>query len=535
MLCFAVFFVCLLCVCSIESSGVTFRCNDSMIEPDVSYSTFAPSLDGVRGRYTAELCTFNQPNRTLLTMDLTYNENTNICDAEFRRKYRRWVIKPGPQHSSNTVNVSGLATCSHVCYSMDFDLIFSSCYLLKSTLNGEHRSYSPHDDYYKINNNITKQEYNRTSPYINFVNHDDGFTLDWILGLPAVDYNVTLRKINNDTGAFLDEGVEVTKNCTLLSHTELRCRLAPPYGCYQASFEHGGLWTSGVYHHKKFVSYDHLCHAAVQSPLVEARAGSVAQWWVCGAALLAAAALLGAVLLRRRRLLRDYHKRVLDFWFNNRSSPTESPAAVTRDSRAVLLLYAREGELGQQAMAALRDLVQQTTGGTVYDMFSAEVMALCGAAPATWLRGVLARDDVRVLLVQSPATAALYQDTLCDDEGGLRLREPLLGRRAMYRAPHFGDQLLKMALRHIAETATSHQDYNKYYLATYSGLETDILPGVVSYRRYELPDAARALAHDLARAPPAAAPLAGLARALHAHLQHVQHNPDYLMDEIFIN
>lgn len=47
------------------------------------------------------------------------------------------------------------------------------------------------------------------------------------------------------------------------------------------------------------------------------------------------------------------------------SSETETEAPVTRDSRDVLLLYAREGEHGQRVMAALRELIQQTTGGTV--------------------------------------------------------------------------------------------------------------------------------------------------------------------------
>lgn len=114
MLSLAAVLVCLLCQSSAESVGVKYRCNDSAIGSDDSYSTFTPSLDGVLGRYTAELCTFNNPNRTLLKMDLTYNENRRVCDPEFRRQQRRWAIRPGPQHSSNTVDVAGLANCSHV-------------------------------------------------------------------------------------------------------------------------------------------------------------------------------------------------------------------------------------------------------------------------------------------------------------------------------------------------------------------------------------------------------------------------------------
>ena len=53
-----------------------------------------------------------------------------------------------------------------------------------------------------------------------------------------------------------------------------------------------------------------------QLPQLEPR--SAALWWACGAALLATAALLAALGLRRHLRLRDYHKRVLDFWFNSR-------------------------------------------------------------------------------------------------------------------------------------------------------------------------------------------------------------------------
>lgn len=112
MLCVTVVLVLLACKSGAEQIGVKYRCNDTEIDPNVSYSTFTPSLDGVQGRYTAELCTFNDPNRTLLTMDLTFKQDLKVCDPEFRKKRR--IMKPGPQHSSNTVDVSGLTNCSHV-------------------------------------------------------------------------------------------------------------------------------------------------------------------------------------------------------------------------------------------------------------------------------------------------------------------------------------------------------------------------------------------------------------------------------------
>lgn len=112
MLRVAVFFVCLLCQTSAETKEVKYRCNDTLIAVDVQYTTFRPSRDGVQGRYTAELCTVNDPGRPRLTMDLTYNDNLRMCDADYRKGRRLKV--PGRQHSSNTVNVAGLTNCSHV-------------------------------------------------------------------------------------------------------------------------------------------------------------------------------------------------------------------------------------------------------------------------------------------------------------------------------------------------------------------------------------------------------------------------------------
>lgn len=63
-----------------------------------------------------------------------------------------------------------------------------------------------------------------------------------------------------------------------------------------------------------------VMHHAGHLPLppVSLSGRSAALWWASGAALVLAAALLAGVRLRRHLRLRDYHKRVLDFWFNNR-------------------------------------------------------------------------------------------------------------------------------------------------------------------------------------------------------------------------
>ncbi|CAH0702135.1 unnamed protein product [Spodoptera exigua] len=201
------------------------------------------------------------------------------------------------------------------------------------------------------------------------------------------------------------------------------------------------------------------------------------------------------------------------------------------DSRDILLLYAREGDYGQEVVDALKDLIVEATGAKVYDLYSPSVVAALGAAPGAWVRGAVG--GARVLLLQAPALHALH--ALHHTTGGLTLG----GSRAMYRAPAPGDDLLGVALRLIADSPHSHHHYHKYYLATVAGLETDIMPSVVPYRRYVLPDAARALLADLGGAGVAggADVSRGLGRLQHAAaamLQHAAAHPDYLHDELIL-
>lgn len=52
------------------------------------------------------------------------------------------------------------------------------------------------------------------------------------------------------------------------------------------------------------------------------------------------------------------------------------------------------------------------------------------------------------------------------DVGGVPVSEPLLGRGAVYRRPHWGDALLRLALSLMSEDVAAHHLYHKYYLAT---------------------------------------------------------------------
>ncbi|XP_022814544.1 uncharacterized protein LOC111348235 [Spodoptera litura] len=496
-----VLLVFLLCRISAESVTVKYRCEVSSNETAVT--TFSPSSDGVRGRYTAELCAQHNSNMTNLTINLTYNDNKNVCN---RTRKHRWYTRPGHQHSSNTVDITNLTNCTRVCYAMDFDMIFSGCYEIKSTFTEGKRSGAPFDSYHLINNSISKEDYDKNKPNINFVNHDDWVSLHWYLGIPLVDYNVTLHRTDSkQEQEYLSQAEVVTQNCSVMENVEeLFCELSPEYGCYQAILEHGGLWTSGIFTDMRFVKYS-FCHQAAAAPSLRARGG--AGW---GGALLAAAALAAALALHRALRRRSYHKRMLDIMFRNRFSEPETPAPAPAmpESRDILLLYAREGDLGQEVVDALKDLITETTGAKIYDLFSAEVVAALGAAPGAWLRGVLA-GPARVLLLQGPALHALYDLRLQGDHRGLTLAAPGRGRRAMYRRPAVGDDLLAAALRQLADTPHRHHHYHKYYLATVSGLETDILPSVVPYRRYLLPEAARVLLADLGGAPAGGGPAGG--------------------------
>lgn len=304
-----IFLVFLLCGISAEPDTVKFRCEESSDNGPVT--TFLPSADGVRGRYTAELCAQHNSNMTNLTINLTFKNSINACNTTIRRKY----MSPGTQHSSNTVDITNLTNCTRVCYSMDFDMIFSSCYEIKRTFTQGKTTGPPFDSYHLVNNSITMADYEKNKPNVNFVNHDDWVSLHWYLGIPLVDYNVTLHRTDSNQEEYLSQAEVVTQNCSVQENVEeLSCLLSPEYGCYQAILEHGGLWISGIFTDMRFVKYN-FCHQRAAAVSLRARGG--AAWWA-GGALLAALALAAALAAHRCLRRRSYHKRMLDIMFRNR-------------------------------------------------------------------------------------------------------------------------------------------------------------------------------------------------------------------------
>ncbi|KPJ06816.1 hypothetical protein RR48_11315 [Papilio machaon] len=214
----------------------------------------------------------------------------------------------------------------------------------------------------------------------------------------------------------------------------------------------------------------------------------------------------------------------------------------------------------------LNSVTEEVAGeGAVYDVYAAEVSAQAARAPAEWLRAVLCREEVRVVVLQTPAAACLYAAQLRQRGYTLALEQPLLGRGAAPRRPHCADALLQLALRLMCESAHAHRfPYRKYYVAEVrgaahrhddrlsrcriSGLEANVVPLVTPQRRYLLPAATALLLRDLAAsappapgAPPAppeppeqrlAEPLAQFSRAVEELQEYVRENPDYLNDEL---
>uniref|UniRef100_A0A2A4JP75 SEFIR domain-containing protein n=1 Tax=Heliothis virescens TaxID=7102 RepID=A0A2A4JP75_HELVI len=546
---FAVYLVFLLFQTWAESARVGYRCSDDRsLDPKM---TFTPSVPQVRGRYTVELCKLKDGEWTEWQIDVNYNKSNKTCEASNSMR------KPGPQHSISTLDLRSinLPNCTHVCLSTDFDLIFKSCYQVKSILKVGSDSESPDDFFFIVGSNITRENVFAADAKVVFVNHDEYVTLDWILSIPPVDYSVIIQRYNNDTKELWDLQ-DVTRNCSVLDARSLYCTLAPEYGCYQAKLEHGGSWTSGTFHDLKFVTFM-FCHKMVSPPQLEAH--SSLALWLGGGAVLLALALLAGLLVFRRIDYKELMDGIIKLW------PTAAPAPVAGPGGGdVLLVYAREGEAGQPVIDALKDLVRAATGARVVNseivyiipcapslqvMSASELRALlcsrgnrAGASYILTLKFSYCNCDLTIppLVVQSTPAIDLLRKPLRDHDAGPKLAAPLLGRRCVYRVPQFGDALVASLLSIIAENPRMHNDYHKLFLATIHGLETDVLPTVVPFTRYRLPDMAGTLGAALAGARAAALcdalqpQLRALAEAVAAFQHHARENPDYLMDELLV-
>lgn len=506
-----------------QSSGdvVRYRCSDNVVTP----VTFTRATDGIEGRYTVELCMLKNPNITNWMIDLWYFSKGGKC-----RK------RPDVSHSKIKNDIEHNNNCTNVCYSADFDLIYTGLYNIHSEFEviGGSKLRST-DTCVKIDNNLTRHYYENNKVHVECTPREDDVTLHLYLGLPVTYYEVDLSpKKDNKTTEYFDRTEKVTQNCTIVKWNEVICRLFLPDGCYHLNFQHNAPWAAVL--NDQTSPYYNFCKAAPKTPVLS---GSTSHaLWICGGILLACAAVVIILIVQRILKKNEFHKRMLAMWPRQRD--IEAPQVLSPSSPYILLLYAREGEHGQRAVSTLKVLLEAVTGGQIVDLYDPEVTATASAAPGAWLRSVLLAPRTRVLLLQSPAAAALCDTRL--NTLDLTLQAPLLGRRAMYRCPHVGDNLLLLALRVLSETVSAHQDYRKYYVATYSTLETDIIKQLVPYRRYVLPGAVQTLAVDL-RAHPHSAQCAQTPpdellhkyeEAATAFIAHVTENPDYLLDELMI-
>ncbi|KAJ0175887.1 hypothetical protein K1T71_009046 [Dendrolimus kikuchii] len=489
--------------------------------------TFTPSEDGVPARYTAELCTNVTNNLTEWRLDVIINEKGCIDS----KRNRFFYFRPGNWHSkfTNDVNVTDL-NCSYVCLSTDFDLIFDSCYLLKSTLRYGEIDSQPYDSYHKIKNAFKKETiFPEAKIVIN--NFASGVAIHLYAGVPPTDYDVQIYSTANREL----KPEDVTKNCTAVPASRtINCFVSPPYGCYYLLFTHYAPWASGFFHKKSFIESPAFCHKKVEPAKVSGNSWIVV--WACGGVLALCACAGVARLLLRTRTADKIKEQVRNTWVQRR---TDTEATLQQDSKGackhVLLLYARECEAGQRAVTLLKALLSQVVPGNVYDIFSAEVMALAAAAPAQWTRELLERADVRVLLLQTPALACLYRARADDADATFKLCSPLLGSRVALRSPHFGDTLLHYALRLVAETSHHRDAYTKYYLAQLSELKVEIFPQIVRFTRYLLPAAITRLLQDVASQPawePPEGDLQECTDAIAHFVEYATNNPNYLMDEL---
>lgn len=86
----------------------------------------------------------------------------------------------------------------------------------------------------------------------------------------------------------------------------------------------------------------------------------------------------------------------------------------------ILLLYARDCVLLERAADALRSLLQAASGRQVLDLYSSSSVRLWARSGEDWLRLLVAREDTRVVLLQTPAGTLLSADLLHTRHGPTR-------------------------------------------------------------------------------------------------------------------
>ncbi|CAB3235364.1 unnamed protein product [Arctia plantaginis] len=512
----AVVLLCLLCLT--EGHLVEYKCGTI----GDKYVEFTPVVN-VPGRYTLKLCTLKNPNVTDWRVELWFYDgpNCNKTNPKFR------------VHSIFEEPINNPTNCSNVCYIVNFDVVFAACYSIRSEFKPDKKTHKIDDSFFPVQNNLTIDMFRKSTPKVINIPKDKDVSIRWIYAMPIPhNYSVLVKRKQGDEDNYKEYLIPAPGSCKVSDTNQLICDLVLPPGCYIAFLRFEAPWYP-VLNSQTEISYK-FCRTSARPPVVVVGVGRAA-WWALGGALVGAAALLLSVALRRALRSRDYHKRVIAAWLGARES---EPARVVYEGPTeynILLLYAREGEHGQRAVDALKDLLQQTITGQVLDIYAAAVTAQAAPASSAWLRSVLQHARTKVLLLQSPALLTLYSTRL--KEPAMQLSEPLLGRGAMYRRPHWGDKLLQLALCLMTENVSAHHLYHKYYLATYEGLSGEVVPQLVPYRRYVLPRAAPALLRDLAPPAPTPAgeqppPLDQYYGVVDEFVAHVLHNPDYLQEEL---
>ncbi|XP_045534635.1 uncharacterized protein LOC123720927 [Papilio machaon] len=362
---FVLYLVCILLIC--VNAEHTVRCNNET-NPSINSVTLVPSPDHVGGRYVMEWCTAAGANITAWEFYINYNisMNPNQC-----KHYNFIHDSKFAYHSHLEENTNINLNCSHVCFSTSIDLIFKACYHIKNQVIKGRVKMQSYDQLIYITNNFTNSTVLKNSaPAATSYNSDEYVSVQWFTGsVPAAKFTMNLNSVT-------ESGADVTQNCTSAVYT-VTCLLRVPPGSYSLMFTHEEPWTYGRIAVDK-ISKDFNRTAAEAEVEVGVGAGVWGVWgawgtWVaCGALALCVPA---ALLLHR--------------------ACARSPPHTKRD----------EAEAG----AALGALLQEVAGeGGVYDVYAAEVSAQAARAPAEWLRAVLCREEVRVVVLQTPAAACLY-------------------------------------------------------------------------------------------------------------------------------
>ncbi|CAH0714740.1 unnamed protein product, partial [Brenthis ino] len=492
--------------CYLTKADYDARCGDD----SKTGLTLDVSTDGVEGRYSVEWCTAADRNVTAWELVMRYDDRPkeNCTDYD--------IFSPGLFHSRFIEPITLNINCTNVCFTKYLDLIFNgTCYYIKTWLRRE-TTYVSDDIFHYITNPYNKEHFTENQVYFSSITIDDEIVLQLHPGyIPITKYEMELHN-ENDTWE-----EDITRNCSA-SASGVRCAVRAPLDCYVARFRHRTPWLPLF---NGSLNYEYLfCHNVTRAPRV-AGAGADAARWAAGGG--AAAALLAALLAAawRARRAAARRQRVLWDWLARREPPfaAECKAAAAgvavgaegaeeeEGAAVVVLLYARDCAALMRVAACLRALLQDATGCQVVDLYSASAVAAAAGGAARWLRALLRRPRARLLLLQTPAAAALHAPApALRDRAPPQLptlSAPLLGARAAYRRPHAGDAAFALALRLLAETAHVHpQPYRKFYVAEMAGLPAEVARGVTPLRRYVLPAAAPALLRDLAAPAPAPPP-----------------------------